>query len=34
MTSRSIADGILRLYPRAWQNRYGNEVRDWSTNSQ
>ncbi len=28
MTRRSLADRILRLYPRAWRERYGDEVRD------
>ena len=28
MTRRSLADRILRLYPRAWRERYGEEVRD------
>ena len=28
MTRQSAADWILRLYPRAWRERYGDEVRD------
>ena len=28
MTRRSLADWILRLYPRAWRDRYVDEVRD------
>ncbi len=28
MTRYSLADRILRLYPRAWRDRYGDEVRD------
>jgi hypothetical protein len=28
VTRRSSSDWILRLYPRAWRDRYGDEVRD------
>jgi len=28
MTGRSLVDRVLRLYPRAWRDRYGREVQD------